>query len=140
MERHNKCKEDIIRKTLKEFEKGKLKQSDGKIIKNRKQALAIGLSRGDEECEYTKKGYNELEQKVEDFFNERIKDKIRLTNIIDTRKIIEYNYSKKNYKKCLKYEVMLYHYIILAVSKGLEISENVWKELKAIKKLDYKRY
>jgi hypothetical protein len=140
MEKHKLCTEKIVKKTLKEFEKRKLKQADDKIITNRKQALAIALSKADDECKYTKTEYKDLKEKVDAFFNEPIINKIPLTNVIETRQLIEYYYSKKDYKKCIKYESMIFHYIILAGAKGIEITENVWKELKAIKKLEYKRY
>lgn len=140
MEKHKKCSKKAIEKTMKEFENRQLIQSDGRVIKNKKQALAIGLKRAEKQCGYTPKGYEELKIKVDEFFNKPINIKIPLTNIIETRQLIEYYYSKGVYKKCAKYEVMLWHYVVLVASKGGDVSDNVWKELKAIKKLDYKRY
>ena len=140
MDSHKKCSKKIVEKTMKEYEKRKLKQSDDKIIKNRKQAIAIALSKVDDECKYTKSEYEILEDNVEEFFNTPIDKNIPLSKIVEIRKLIEYYYSKKLYKKCHKYEVLLWHYIIFAASKGIEISDNIWKELKAIKKLDYKRF
>lgn len=33
-----------VSRVMREFKKGKLKSSSGKVVKNRKQAVAIGLS------------------------------------------------------------------------------------------------
>ena len=126
--------------TMKDFEKNKLKQRDEKVIKNRKQAVAIGLNRVEEECSYSKKEYKELENKVKEFLTSDPKDKIPLSRVIETKQLIEFYYKNKNFGKCKKYEIMLWHYIVSAVSMNIEVSENVWKELKAIKKMDFKRY
>jgi len=137
---HDKCSKKIIDKTMKDFEKRKLKQRDEKVIKDRKQALAIGLTRVEEECKYSSKEYKEVEKSLNQFLLEEPSNKIVLSRVIETRQLIEYFYKEKNLKKCKKFEILLWHYIISAVSKNLEVTQNVWKELKAIKKLEYTRY
>ena len=136
---HDKCSKKIMDKTMKDFEKRKLKQRDEKVIKNRKQALAVGLSRVEDECKYSSKEYKEVEKSLTEFLQDEPSDKIVLSRVIEARQLIEYFYKEKNFKKCKKFEILLWHYIISSVSKNLEVSENVWKELKAIKKLDFNR-
>lgn len=137
---HDKCSKKIMDKTMKDFEKRKLKQRDEKVIKNRKQALAVGLSRVEDECKYSSKEYKEVEKSLTKFLQDEPSDKIVLSRVIEARQLIEYFYKEKKFKKCKKFEILLWHYIISSVSKNLEVSENVWKELKAIKKLDFNRY
>lgn len=137
---HDKCSKNIMDKTMKDFEKRKLKQRDEKVINDRKQALAIGLSRVEEKCKYSSKEYKEVEKSLKNFLQEEPSDKIVLSRVIEARQLIEYFYKEKNFKKCKIFEILLWHYIISAVSKNIEVSQNVWKELKAIKKLEYKRY
>lgn len=137
---HDKCSKKIMDKTMKDFEKRKLKQRDEKVIKDRKQALAVGLTRVEEECKYSSKEYKEVEKSLNQFLLEEPSDKIVLSRVIEARQLIEYFYKEKNFKKCKKFEILLWHYIVSAVSKNIEVSQNVWKELKAIKKLDYGRY
>ena len=136
---HDKCSKKIMDKTMKDFEKRKLKQRDEKVIKDRKQALAVGLSRVEEECKYSSKEYKDIEKALETFLQDEPSNKIILSRVIETRQLIDYFYKEKNFKKCKKFEILLWHYIISSVSKNLEVSENVWKELKAIKKLDFNR-
>jgi hypothetical protein len=137
---HDKCSRNIMDKTMKDFEKRKLKQRDEKVISNRKQAVAVGLSRVEEECKYSSKEYKEVEKSLNKFLQEEPSDKIVLSRVIEARQLIEYFYKEKNLKKCKKFEILLWHYIISAVSKNIEVTQNVWKELKAIKKLEYTRY
>jgi hypothetical protein len=137
---HDKCSKKIMDKTMKDFEKRKLKQRDEKVIKNRKQALAVGLSRVEDECKYSSKEYKDIEKSLIKFLQDEPSDKILLSRVIETRQLIEYFYKEKKFKKCKKFEILVWHYIISSVSKNLEVSENVWKELKAIKKLDFNRY
>jgi hypothetical protein len=137
---HDKCSKKIMDKTMKDFEKRKLKQRDEKVIKNRKQALAVGLSRVEDECKYSSKEYKDIEKSLIKFLQDEPSDKIVLSRVIETRQLIEYFYKEKKFKKCKKFEILVWHYIISSVSKNLEVSENVWKELKAIKKLDFNRY
>ena len=137
---HDKCSKKIMDKTMKDFEKRKLKQRDEKVIKDRKQALAVGLSRVEDKCKYSSKEYKDIEKSLIEFLQDEPSDKIVLSRVIEARQLIEYFYKEKNLKKCKKFEILLWHYIISAVSKNLEVSENVWKELKAIKKLDFNRY
>lgn len=45
-----RCVQGRVRTKLHEFKKGKLKSSSGKRVTSRKQAIAIGISVGRQEC------------------------------------------------------------------------------------------
>ena len=137
---HDKCSRKIMNETIKEFEKNKLKQRDDKVIHNKKQAIAIGLNRVGNECSYTKNEYVQLEKNIKEFLSSKVENKISLSKIIETRKLIEYHFTNKNYNKCKKFEAMLWYYILSAVSENIEITDKIWNEIKAIKKIDFKRF
>jgi hypothetical protein len=126
-----------MNETMKEFEKNKLKN---KVIHNRKQAIAIGLNRVEDKCSYTKNEYVQLEKNLKEFLSSKVENKISLSKIIETRKLIEYYFKNKNYSKCKKFEAMLWYYILSAVSENIEITDKIWNEIKAIKKMDFVRF
>jgi len=134
-----KCKKKIIDKVMKEFEHLKLKQRDETVVTNSKQAIAIALSKADDECKLSTSDYKEMELKVITFLNSKPVKKIVFTRIIETKNIIEYYAKKNNVRKARKYEIELWHYLISCVSKGLEITENIWEQLNEIKNIDYNR-
>lgn len=135
---HEKCADKIMEKTIKEFKAGKLKQKDKKVITDRKQAVAIGLAKVEDTCKYSKSEYKKLEAKVLEFVLSKPKDHIPLSRVIETKDLIKHYYNMKKYKKCRKYEILLMHYIITA--NNLEITKNIWSELKAIKRMPFKRF
>jgi hypothetical protein len=137
---HEKCKKKVMHEIMTEFQTRKLKQRDDTIVKDKKQALAIGLSKVEKSCEYSIKEFKELETKIKKYLSEPPTDVISLTRLIEIKHIIKHYYDKKDYKKCQKYEVLLWHNIITAISNGAKIKSNVWKELKIIKNMDFKRY
>ena len=134
-----KCKKKIIDKVMKEFEQLKLKQRDETVVTNSKQAIAIALSKADDECKLSASDYKELEIKVITFLTSKPTKKIVFTRIIETKNIIEYYAKKNNVRRARKYEIELWHYLISCVSKGLEITENIWDQLNEIKNIDYNR-
>jgi hypothetical protein len=137
---YKKCSRKIMTEVMDEFKENKLKSRKEEIIKNKKQALAIGLSIVEKKCEYSKDEYKQLEEKVLEFLKSKPDKKIPLSSIIQTKHLIEYYYKKKDYKKCKKIEILLWHYIVSSVSINIKITNNIWSELKAIKKLDFKRF
>ena len=54
------CQKKYMDETMKEFEKNKLKVSGKRIVKDRKQAVAIGLNTAQRKCKYTKNDYQIL--------------------------------------------------------------------------------
>jgi hypothetical protein len=137
---YKKCSRKIMTEVMDEFKKNKLKSRKEEIIKNKKQALAIGLSTVENKCVYSKDEYKQLEKKILEFLVSKPDKKIPLSNIIQTKQLIEYYYKKKDYKKCKKLEILLWRYIVSSVSTNIKITNNIWSELKAIKKLDFKRF
>lgn len=132
---HEKCKKKTIEKVMKEFENKKLKQRDGVVITDNKQAIAIALSKTEDECKFSPLEYKNLEIKVNAFVNSNPTSKIILSRIIETKELIEYYFKKGNTKKYKKYELLLFHFIIKCGMKGIEISHFVWDELNQIKNM-----
>ena len=83
---------------MKEFEHEKLKQRDDKIIKDRKQAIAIALTKTEDECHFSPKDYINLEIKVINFLNSNPSSKIALSRVIETKELIEYYFKNINLK------------------------------------------
>ena len=137
---HEKCSRKIMTEVMGEYEDKKLKTRDKKIVKNRKQAVAIGLSRVEDKCKYSKDEYKELEKKVLEFVSSKPEEKIPLSRVVEVKQLIEHYYKEKDYKKCKKFEILLWHYIVGSVSMNIEITDNIWAELKAIKQLDFPRF
>jgi Family of unknown function (DUF6496) len=48
MAKYSKKAQDKIGEVMHEFKEGKLKSSSGAVVKNRKQAVAIGISEAEE--------------------------------------------------------------------------------------------
>jgi hypothetical protein len=135
---HENCKNKTIEKTMKEFENKKLKQRDGKVVKDRKQAIAIALSKTEDECKLSASDYKAMELKVKSYLDPECPvSKIVLTRIIETKELIEYYLKKKNIKKCKKYQELLWTYLIRCGMKNIEISHNVWEQLNEIKNMGF---
>ena len=133
------CERKIVDKVMKEFEQLQLKQRDETVVTNSKQAIAIALSKAEDECKLSSSDYKEMEIKVITFLTSKPSKKIVLSRIIDTKHLIEYYAKKNNIRRARKFEIDLWHYLISCVSKGLEISENIWEQLNEIKNIDYNR-
>ena len=91
---HEKCSSNIIKKTIKEFNDKELKLNNNKIVKDKKQAIAIALTTANKKCTYNKEELKELEKKVINFLLED-NDKIPLSNVIETKQIINMYVEKK---------------------------------------------
>jgi hypothetical protein len=137
---HDTCTSKKVSKVMKEFEKKKLKQRDGKIIKDKKQAIAIALSQAEKECTISKKEYEEMLENVLSYLTSKPTDHIILSRIIEARELIEYYYKKDKTKKCIQLEALLWHYVLSNITSGNTISKNVWDELNKIKNIDFKRF
>ena len=57
------CQKKYIESTMKEYEEKKLKVSGKRIVKDRKQAIAIALSMQNN-CKYTSNDYKLIKKKV----------------------------------------------------------------------------
>ena len=139
MSKHNgykQCQEKYMDETMKKFEKKKLKIAGKRIVKNRTQAIAIGLNTAERKCKYTTKDYNEIKEKVKMFlYNDTRKiseKKVPLTNVIETKVLIKYYLKKKNTRKANQLRNDLIKRIIKAGKDGIKISKNIFIELNEI--------
>jgi len=127
------CKQKYVDETMKEFESRKLKVSGKRIVKDRKQAIAIALNIAERKCKYTANDYKLLKEKVNDFLFEddrKISEKkVPLTNVIESRILFEYYTKKKDYKNSKIIKEGLLKRIIDAGRKGITINKNIFNEL-----------
>jgi hypothetical protein len=127
------CKQKYVDETMKEFESRKLKVSGKRIVKDRKQAIAIALNIAERKCKYTTNDYKLLKEKVNDFLFEddrKISEKkVPLTNVIETRILYEYYIKRKDYKNSKIIREGLLKRIIDAGRKGITINKNIFNEL-----------
>lgn len=128
------CSTNKIAQTIHEFNDRKLKDRANKIIKNKKQAIAIALSQVDSQCKYNPEEKTQLINKVNIILNS---DKpLNLSNIIETKKAIEILESKGKNKQIYIYKQLLFNKIINLHLLGESMDKNMWKEIKNIHKLD----
>ena len=130
------CQKKYMAETMKEFEKNKLKVSGKRIVKDRKQAVAIGLNTAQRKCKYTKNDYQLIKDKVKEFLydDERkiSKSRVPLTNVIETRVLIEYYRNKKETRKANKLKNDLIKRIIESGKDGIKITKNIFEEISKI--------
>jgi len=131
---HKECSNEIMSKTIHEFKKDKLKGRDDKIIKNKDQAIAIGLSQVEAKCSYDKDEIKKLLDKVNSDLNDNEKPLI-LSNLIETKKAIENLVKNKKSKRAYIFKKLLWKKVINAHIKGLSLEKNFWNELKDINEL-----
>jgi len=130
------CQNKYMDETMKEFEKNKLKISGKRIVKDIKQAVAIGLNTAQRKCKYTKNDYQIIKDKVKKFLyddDRKIsKSRVPLTNVIETRVLIEYYFNKKKTKKANKLKNDLIKRIIESGKDGIKITKNIFEEINKI--------
>lgn len=135
---YDECRKKYLYSIIKEFEQGKLKMTNDKKVKNKKQAIAIALSMAQRKCKYTQKDYKQIEDKVMMFLkndDRKISQKrVPLTNVIETKLLIK-KYIKTNKNKAKTLYKLLLKRIISAGAKGIKIDENIFDELNSLKML-----
>ena len=118
---------------MKEYENKKLKVAGKRIVKDRKQAIAIALNIAEKNCIYTKNDYKLLKEKVNNFlFNDERKiseTKVPLTNVKESIILFEYFLEKNNKINSNKIKNALLIKIIKAGKKGININKNIFIEL-----------
>jgi hypothetical protein len=120
---HEKCSNNIIKKTIKEFNKKELKLSNDKIVKDKKQAIAIALTSANRKCSYNKEEFKELENKIKNFLYSD-DNNIPLSGVIETKKIIKMYIENKKYKKAYLFTNLLIKRVI-----NTKLTSNIIKEL-----------
>lgn len=130
------CSKKYLDKIIKEFEKGTLKLRNNKIVKDRKQAIAIALNMAQDKCTRNKSEFTHMKDKIHNFLlddKRKISEsRIPLTNIIECRLLINYYIKKHKIKKAKEIEYLLIKRITKAANKGIKIDKNVWDELHII--------
>lgn len=135
---YDKCRTKFLDEIMKEFKQGKLKLQNGKKVKDRRQAIAIALNMTQRNCKYSKKDMIEVEKKVMMFLKDDkrkiSKERIPLTNVIETKIFIKNLLKMKNNNKAKKIYKLLLKRVIDAGSDGIKVNENVFDELNELLK------
>lgn len=128
------CKSEKVSKTMHEFNDRKLKDRGEKIIKNKKQAIAIALSQVESKCKYNPEEKKSLINKVNDDL--KSDKELNLTNLIETKKAIEILQSTGKYKKIYILKNLLFNKIIKFHLKYETMGKNMWTEIKNIQEIN----
>ena len=132
-----KCKEKIVDSYMKKFERGELKSSNNKIVKNRLQAVAMALSLSEKICEkkISKKDIEFKEERVNKMIFDKdgklLNTKLQLSNVKNSLFLLDY-YKKKRSAK--KHNLLMKNLLSRALYASFEnnLTANVIKELKKI--------
>jgi hypothetical protein len=129
---YTKCSSNKIRKTMDEFADKKLKDRGGRVVTNKKQAIAIALSQADAKCQYNPQEVKMLITKVNEELNSP-KD-INLSNVIETKKAIGMLKSQSKPKQIYRFKKLLFDKVIATHLDGKSLSKNIWEEIYQIQK------
>ena len=136
---YDECMSKHIKETLDEFKMGTLKLRNNKIVTDKKQAIAIAINMAMKECVMTKSDLKYIEEKIMKFLvgdkRKIAMERIPLTDVIETRMLIEMYVKHKNIKKANYLLNLLFRRITSSAVKGLSISKNIWHELDIINRL-----
>ncbi len=130
---YRECANKKISKIMHEFADKKLKDRGDSIIKNKKQAIAIALNQADTQCKYTPSEKQSLISKVNENLNSS--QELNLSNIIDTKKALEFLKAKSKYKKIYIFKKLLWDKIIQMQLDEINLDKNAWKEIAQIQKI-----
>ena len=128
---HKKCVHDIMDKTMKEYENKKLLMRNKMIVNNRKQALAIGLSKSQKECTFNKEETADLLYKVEKDLN-NMKKNIVLSNLIELKQLLVIFSKKKKTKYIKLLRNLLWDKITHQQRNGIKLDKHMWDEIEKI--------
>jgi hypothetical protein len=128
---HKKCVHDTMEKTMKEYENKKLLLRNKMIVTDRKQALAIGLSKVQGYCKFTKEEITDLLFKVEKDLN-NIKKKIILSNLIELKQLLVIFNKKKKTKYIKLLKNLLWDKITYQHRNNIKLDKNMWDEIEKI--------
>lgn len=136
---YSKCKEKIMDSYMKKYERGELKSSNEKIVKNRLQAVAIGLSMSEKLCEskISKSDIVDKETRVNVMLfgkskeGELLATKLQLSNVKNAIFLLEFYKKKRINKKYVELKNNLLSRALLAFGDG-NLTTNVYKEIKKL--------
>jgi hypothetical protein len=135
MPSYDECREKYLEKIMSEFKQKKLKLRNNKVVTDRKQAIAIAINMAMAECmrDLSQKDLSKIEKKIMMFLlqdHRKISEsRVPLTNVIETRILIN-NYIKlKNKEKAHKLYMLLVERITKAAVKKIKVDSHIWEEL-----------
>jgi hypothetical protein len=128
---HKKCVHDTMEKIMKEYDTKKLLMRNKMIVTDRKQALAIGLSKVQNECKYSKEEITDLLFKVEKDLN-NIKKKVILSNLIELKQLLVVFSVKKKTKYIKLLKNLLWDKITYQHRNKINLDKNMWDEIEKI--------
>jgi len=133
---YEECRKKHLDKIMSEFESGKLRLRNNKVVKDRKQAIAIAINMAQKECMMNRIEFNHMKDKIHNFLlddkRKISKSRIPLTNVIECRLLINYYIKKKDIKKAKAIEYLLIKRITFGAIHGLLVDKNIWDELHII--------
>ena len=136
---YESCLSKIMNKTMKKYEKGELKDRSNKKITSRKQAVAIGLSISNKECEkkFSIDDYKKIEEKFykniyDDSESHKISEKkLNYSTVKNGIKLVEYYRSKRKYIKASSIINSILVKILFEIKKGEKINKLIIDDLMA---------
>ena len=136
---YDMCMKQNMDKILHEFKTGKLKLRNGKLVEDRKQAIAIAINTSMKQCIMTAKDIKKIKKKIMMFLLSDIRKisetRIPLTDVIETRMLINQYIKHNDMKNAYRLERLLVNRITLAALKGIKVGRNIWEELHNIYKI-----
>ena len=133
-ESYDDCREDVMTRIMHEFKDGELKNRGNQIVKDRKQALAIGLNETNRLCHYNKNERKHFMEKViKDLTN--IKKRLIVTNFIETFNIIKVLIKNNKHSKAEKIYKMLIDKITFQELHKMQLNNNMWEIFRDITEL-----
>lgn len=116
---------------MKEYENRKLLLRNKTVVSDRKQALAIGLNKVQNECKFTKEETTDLLFKVEkDLSN--MKKKIVLSSLVELKQLLVIFSKKKKTKYIKLLKNMLWDKITYQQRHNINLDKNMWNEIEKI--------
>jgi len=128
---HKKCVHDTMDKIMKEYENRKLLMRNKMIVSDRKQALAIGLTKVQNECKFNKEEVTDLLFKVEKDLN-NIKKKLVLSSLIELKQLLVIFSKKKKTKYIKLLKNLLWDKITHQHRNKHNLDKNMWNEIEKI--------
>jgi hypothetical protein len=133
---YDECREKYVEKIMKEFKQKKLKLRNNTVVTDRKQAIAIAINMAMGECILTTKDFSKIEKKIMMFLLEdhrKISEtRVPLTNVIETRILINKYIKLKNKTKAHKLYMLLVERVTKAAIKKIKVDSHIWEELYTI--------
>ena len=135
MPSYDECREKYLEKIMNEFKQKKLKLRNNKVVTDKKQAIAIAINMAMAECmsDLSQKDLDKIEKKIMMFLlqdHRKISEsRVPLTNVIETRILINKYIKLKNKAKAHKLYMLLVERVTKAAIKKIKVDYHIWEEL-----------